>query len=55
LGHEKIDTTEGYIKFAKQYCRNAPYDWISAVLKFYKTNEEFVEQENGTSKTTYLG
>lgn len=48
MGHEKIDTTEDYVKFAKNYYRNAPYDWISAVLKFYKTNTEFVEQQSGT-------
>ena len=47
MGHEKIDTTEDYVKFAKNYYRNAPYDWISAVLKFYKTNTEFVEQQSG--------
>ena len=44
MGHEKVDTTEDYVKFAKQYYRNAPYDWISAVLKFYRTDKEFVEQ-----------
>ena len=49
MGHEKIDTTEDYVKFAKPYYRNAPYDWISAVLKFYKTNPEFLEQQKGTS------
>ena len=38
---------ESYVKFEKQYYRNAPYDWISAVLKFYKTNTEFVEQHSG--------
>lgn len=48
MGHEKIDTTEDYVKFAKNYYRNAPYDWVSAVLKFYKTNDEFVEQQSGT-------
>ncbi|MCK4364828.1 MAG: hypothetical protein KAW45_02130 [Thermoplasmatales archaeon] len=50
MGHERIDTTEDYVKFAKHYYRNAPYDWIHAVLKFYKTNPEFLEQQNGTSK-----
>ncbi|MEM4259128.1 MAG: site-specific integrase [Candidatus Thermoplasmatota archaeon] len=44
MGHEKVDTTEDYVKFAKQYYRSAPYDWISAVLKFYRTNKEFVGQ-----------
>jgi len=44
MGHEKIDTTEDYVKFAKNYYRNAPYDWIRAVLKFYKSNNVFIEQ-----------
>lgn len=44
MGHEKIDTTEDYVKFAKNYYHNAPYDWIRAVLKFYKTNKVFAEQ-----------
>jgi len=48
MGHEKIDTTEDYVKFTKNYYCNAPYDWASAVLKFYKTNTEFVEQQSGT-------
>ena len=50
MGHERIDTTEDYVKFAKQYYRHSPYDWISAVLKFYKTNPVFIEQQNDTSK-----
>jgi hypothetical protein len=33
MGHKKVDTTEGYVKFAQNYYRNAPYDWIHAVLK----------------------
>ncbi len=41
MGHKKVDTTEEYVKFAQNYHRNAPYDWISAVLKYYKTNSEF--------------
>lgn len=50
MGHDKIDTTEDYVKFAKNYYRNAPYDWIRAVLKFYKTNTEFLGQQKGTTK-----
>ena len=52
MGHEKVDTTEDYVKFAKQYYCNAPYDWIRAVLNFCKTNTEFLEQQKGTSKNT---
>ena len=37
MGHEKIDTTEDYVNFAKHYYRNALYDWIRAVMKFYKS------------------
>ena len=33
MGYEKIDTTEDYVKFAKHYYRNAPYDWVDAGLK----------------------
>jgi integrase len=49
MGHEKIDTTEDYVKFAKNYYRNAPYDWVSAVLKSYKRNDEFLGQLNDTT------
>lgn len=33
LGHEKIATTEGYIKHAESYYKRAPYDWIKYTLK----------------------
>jgi integrase len=49
MGHEKIDTTEDYVKFAKNYHRNAPYDWVRAVLKYYETNGEFLGQQNDTT------
>jgi hypothetical protein len=50
MEYEKIDTTEEYVNFAKHYSCNALYDWIRAVLKFYKTNPEFLEQQKGTFK-----
>jgi hypothetical protein len=54
MGHEKIDTTEDYVKFAKNYYSNALYDWVSAVLKSYKTNDEFLEQLNDTTTQNEL-
>ncbi len=38
LGHDKIDTTEGYIQHAENYFRRAPYNWIKRTLKFYSFN-----------------
>ena len=29
LGHEKITTTEGYIRYTEQYYQQLPEDWIS--------------------------
>jgi len=46
LGHDKVGTTEDYVRFAKRYYRNEPYDWIKAILKFH-TKTYDVEQENG--------
>ena len=43
MGHDKIDTTEDYVKYAKKYYRNAPFDWIKSVLKYHKKMVE----ENG--------
>jgi hypothetical protein len=44
MGPEKIDITEDYVKFAKNYHCNAPYDWVRAVLKYYETDDEFLGQ-----------
>ncbi len=33
LGHERITTTESYIRYAEQYYRQLPVDWIAAALK----------------------
>ena len=54
MGHEKIDTTEDYVRFAKQYYRNANFDWNKAILKVHgeKYKKPTMEQENGTSKNT---
>ncbi|UCD13750.1 MAG: site-specific integrase, partial [Thermoplasmatales archaeon] len=33
LGHDRIKTTESYIRYAEKYYRLAPYDWIRVLLK----------------------
>jgi site-specific recombinase XerC len=33
LGHERMATTEGYIKHAEKYYRDFPVDWIACALK----------------------
>lgn len=35
LGHKSEKTTEIYIKFAEEYYRHDPYNWLTAVLKFH--------------------
>lgn len=35
LGHTEIQTTMSYIKYAKHYYRQYPYNWINRVLKFH--------------------
>jgi integrase len=50
LGHNFESTTEGYIRFAENYYRNDPYDWLRAVLKFHKTSKHMlslIKQEYG--------
>ena len=56
MGHEIIDTTEDYVRFAKQYYRNANFDWIKAALKFHgeKDKKPTMEQENGLISKTPL-
>ncbi len=45
LGHERIETTEGYLKYAKKYYRIANYDWIKRTLKFEKVKEDSAKIE----------
>lgn len=45
LGHDDIKTTETYIRFAKRYYKLSHYDWIKALLKFYK--KDHIEQHRG--------
>ena len=53
LGHEKMSTTEGYIRYAEQYYKDLPFDWISCVLKPLKkvagTHKIFDRQKNQQS------
>jgi len=48
LGHDKIDTTDSYIRYAKKYYNQASYDWIKTLLKFYKNKH--IEQQKGKYK-----
>ena len=48
LGHEKITTTESYIRYAQQFYRLAPYDWIKATLK-----SRFKPGEKGSQDNFY--
>lgn len=50
----KVATTEDYVMYAKWYYRNAPYDWIKAILKFHTKNYDVVGQENGLKSKTPL-
>lgn len=36
LGHDKMGTTEDYIKYAEQYYRELPVDWISYAMRNQK-------------------
>lgn len=47
LGHDKLSTTQGYIRFAQNYHRNAPYDWIKAILKSNNSFKEIIGEDNG--------
>jgi integrase len=50
LGHEKVSTTDNYTNFAKKYYKNAPFDWIKAILKYHYKQVE----ENGKKSTNRL-
>ena len=38
LGHKFQQTTESYIRYAENYYRRDPYDWLRSVLKFHKSS-----------------
>jgi hypothetical protein len=51
LGHKTEKTTELYVRFAENYYRNDPYDWLRAVLKFHKDSlrmKRIMGQEYGS-------
>ena len=53
LGHKYEKTTENYIKYAENYYRKDPYDWLRAVLKFHRNSKRMLRlmgKENGTSQ-----
>ena len=53
MEHDKLDTTENYVKYAKKYYRNAPFDWIKSVLKHHQNLEEN-GQKSLTGETTFV-
>ncbi len=53
LGHENIQTTMSYVKYAEQYYDQAPYDWIQRALTFKKEEESPLAQK--TSETLKNG
>jgi integrase len=55
MGHDKLDTTENYVKYAKKYHRNAPFDWIKSVLKHYKIVEENRQNSKNPENTLVSG
>ena len=50
---DRLDTTENYVKYAKKYYRNAPFDWIKSVLKHHQNLEEN-GQKSLTGETTFV-
>jgi len=55
LGHKYEKTTEAYIRYAENYYRKDPYDWLRSVLKFH-SNSKRMKQYYGSSqkKTTEI-
>lgn len=55
LGHNYESTTENYIRFAENYYRRDPYDWLRSVLKFHPHSKR-MKQYYGSSqeKTTKI-
>lgn len=47
LGHERMTATEGYIKYAGQYYREFPVNWIARALKLQNKNVTGMHKENG--------
>lgn len=47
LGHEKVTTTEIYVKYADKYYRHSPFDWITSVLKSDNNLQRLIGGVNG--------
>lgn len=47
LGHEELKTTQGYTRYAQQYYKAAPFDWIKTVLKSNINLLNLYGEENG--------
>jgi len=52
LGHKYEKTTESYIKFAEEYYRNDPYDWLRSVLKFHLNSKKRRQHYSSSQKNT---
>ncbi len=37
-GHERIETTMNYLRYAEQYYRQAPYNWIKRTLRWFNND-----------------
>ena len=54
LGHTKIETTMAYIKDAKHYYQQAPYDWIHRTLRACPKNSEDCAEKSNKAKKRVL-
>lgn len=52
LGHKYEKTTESYIKFAEEYYRKDPYDWLRSVLKFHPHSKRMKQHYSSSQKNT---
>ena len=52
LGHENIQTTMSYVKYAEQYYNITGYSWLKCVLKYHKSKKDDVVEESTLSSTT---
>jgi len=48
LGHDDVSTTMAYIKYAKRYYAQKPFNWMKRVLKFYKNKN--IEKQNSLNQ-----
>jgi len=53
LGHTTVSTTENYIKYAEEYYRKDPFDWLRIVLKFHRNSKRMrrlMKEDYGSSQ-----